>query len=136
MEIILALLPHLVGLRLEAVVVRGIGVRIDAATRTVRAAYVACGAWSTTMHDRYVRRLADIRLGGHEVLVALTVRRFTCVNSNCRRRTFVEQVPGLTRGGMRVTRCRRRVIWRRSRWRWVVGRAAGWRIGWRCRCRG
>ncbi|MET7671727.1 hypothetical protein [Micromonospora luteifusca] len=40
MEIIVALLPHLVGLRLEAVVVRGVGVRIDAARRTVRAASV------------------------------------------------------------------------------------------------
>ncbi|MEU8023658.1 ISL3 family transposase [Micromonospora haikouensis] len=49
------------------------------------------------MHGRYVRRLADVRLGGHEVLVALMVRRFTCGNNECRRRTFVEQVPGLTR---------------------------------------
>ncbi|MEU5937552.1 transposase family protein [Micromonospora sp. NPDC047187] len=79
MEIIVALLPHLVGLRLEAVVVRGVGVRIDAATRTVRSACGACGTWSTTLHGCYVRRLADVRLGGHEVLLALTVRRFTCV---------------------------------------------------------
>lgn len=35
-EIIVALLPHLAGLRLGAVVIRGVGVRIDAATRTVR----------------------------------------------------------------------------------------------------
>ncbi|MGW5079554.1 ISL3 family transposase [Micromonospora echinospora] len=103
MEIILALLPHLVGLRLEAVVVRAVGVRIDAATRTVRAACGACGTWSTSVHGRYVRRLADVRLGGHEVLVALTVRRFGCVNSGCRRRTFVEQVPGLTRRHARHT---------------------------------
>jgi transposase len=102
-EIILALLPHLVGLRLEAVVVRAVGARIDAATRTVRAACGACGTWSTTVHGRYVRRLADVRLGGHEVLVALTVRRFTCVNIGCRRRTFVEQVPGLTRRHARHT---------------------------------
>ncbi|KAB1161416.1 ISL3 family transposase [Micromonospora sp. AMSO12t] len=103
MEIIVALLPHLVGLRLEAVVVRGVGVRIDAATKTVRAACVACGTWSTTVHGRYVRRLADVRLGGHEVLVALTVRRFACSNVGCRRRTFVEQVPGLTRRYARLT---------------------------------
>ncbi|MEV4496179.1 helix-turn-helix domain-containing protein [Micromonospora arborensis] len=87
MEIIPALLPHLTGLRLEAVVVRGVGVRIDAATQTVRARCGTCGIWSATVHGRYVRRLADVRLGGHEVLVALTVRRFTCVNTGCRRRT-------------------------------------------------
>ncbi|SCL29900.1 Transposase [Micromonospora pallida] len=103
MEIISALLPHLVGLRLEAVVVRGVGVRIEAATQTVRAQCGACGTWSATVHGRYVRRLADVRLGGHEVLVALTVRRFACVNSDCRRRTFVEQVPGLTRRHARHT---------------------------------
>ncbi|MEV2242806.1 ISL3 family transposase [Micromonospora sp. NPDC049891] len=103
MEIIPALLPHLTGLRLEAVVVRGITVRIDAATQTVRASCGVCGAWSTTVHGRYVRRLADVRLGGHEVLVALTVRRFACVNAQCRRQTFVEQVPGLTRRHARHT---------------------------------
>ncbi|MEU4643354.1 ISL3 family transposase [Micromonospora sp. NPDC023814] len=103
MEIISALLPHLVGLRLDAVVVRGVGVRIDAATQTVRAPCGACGTWSTTVHGRYVRRLADVRLGGHEVLVALTVRRFACWNVGCRRRTFVEQVPGLTRRHARHT---------------------------------
>ncbi|MFF0103346.1 ISL3 family transposase [Micromonospora sp. NPDC005257] len=103
MEIIPALLPHLTGLRLEAVVVRGVGVRIDAATQTVRARCGTCSTWSTTRHGRYVRRLADVRLGGHEVLVALTVRRFTCVNGECGRRTFVEQVPGLTRRHARHT---------------------------------
>ncbi|MFV2110468.1 ISL3 family transposase [Micromonospora sp. LOL_015] len=103
MEIISALLPHLAGLRLEAVVVRAAGVRINAATRTVRAACGACGTWSTTVHGRYLRRLADVRLGGHEVLVALTVRRFACMNAGCRRRTFVEQVPGLTRRYARHT---------------------------------
>ncbi|MEV1072718.1 hypothetical protein [Micromonospora parva] len=50
MEIIPALLPHVSGLRLEAVVVRGVGVRIDVATHTVRAPYGVCGAWSTTVH--------------------------------------------------------------------------------------
>ncbi|WFE47734.1 ISL3 family transposase [Verrucosispora sp. WMMD1129] len=103
MEIIPALLPHLTGLRVEAVVVRGITVRIDAATQTVRASCGVCGAWSTTVHGRYVRRLGDVRLGSHEVLVALTVRRFACVNAECRRQTFVEQVPGLTRRHARHT---------------------------------
>ncbi|MEU1844161.1 ISL3 family transposase [Micromonospora sediminicola] len=103
MEIIPALLPHLTGLRLDAVVVRAVGVRINAATQTMRALCGACGTWSTTVHGRYVRRLADVRLGGHEVLVALTVRRFTCANAECGRQTFVEQVPGLTRRHARHT---------------------------------
>ncbi|WP_309225102.1 ISL3 family transposase [Salinispora sp. H7-4] len=69
----------------------------------MRARCGTCSSWSTTVHGRYVRRLADVRLGGHEVLVALTVRRFTCANTECGRRTFVEQVPGLTRRHARHT---------------------------------
>ncbi|WP_405093684.1 hypothetical protein OG767_13365 [Micromonospora sp. NBC_01392] len=42
-------------------------------------------------------------MGGHEVLVALTVRRFACADSCCQRRTFVEQAPGLTRRHARPT---------------------------------
>ncbi|MET7970472.1 hypothetical protein [Micromonospora sp. NPDC005305] len=103
MEVTPALLPHLMGQRLEAVVVRGVGVRIDAATQTVRAGCNACGTWSTTVHSRYVQRLADVKLGGHGVLVALTVGRFTCANAGCPRQTFVEQVPGLTRRHARHT---------------------------------
>ncbi|WP_247686717.1 transposase family protein [Micromonospora sp. C31] len=135
MEIISALLPHLVGLRLDAVVVRGVGVRIDAATRTVRASCGDCGTWSTMLHGRYVRRLAGVRLGGHEVLVALTVRRFACSNVGCRRRTFVEQVPGLNRRHARHTVLAAGDL-EAVGWRWAVDRVVGWRSGWRCRCRG
>ena len=35
--------------------VRAVGVRIDAATRTVRAVCGACGVWSTTVHGCYAR---------------------------------------------------------------------------------
>lgn len=95
-EILTAILQHLVGLQLVKAVVKGAAVRIDAATRTKQAACVACGAMSNRVHGRYVRRLADAGLGGREVLVALTVRRFVCGNIGCRRRTFVEQIPGVT----------------------------------------
>jgi transposase len=60
--------------------------------------------WSGRVHSRYVRRLADGALGGRPVVIALTVRRFVCLNSACTVRTFVEQVGGLSE------RYRRRTI--------------------------
>jgi transposase len=43
-----------------------------------------------------VRQLADAGIGGREVTLALTVRRLFCDQAGCARKTFAEQVPGLT----------------------------------------
>jgi transposase len=48
------------------------------------------------VHGRYVRVLRDAPLAGTPVVIRLAVRRFVCDTAACRRRTFVEQVPGLT----------------------------------------
>jgi transposase len=40
--------------------------------------------------------LADAPVGARAVVIGLRVRRFFCDNTGCARRTFVEQVPGLT----------------------------------------
>jgi transposase len=96
MESAAALLPHLLGLRLDRLFVKGIGVRIDATTTSPRAACCGCGAESGRVHSRYVRRLADTGIGGREVLLMLTVRRFFCDQTGCAKKTFAEQVPGLT----------------------------------------
>ena len=55
------------------------------------------------MHGGYVRRLADIALGGIQTVLALTVRRFKCVNTECAAATFAEQVAGLTSPHARFT---------------------------------
>ncbi|WP_240805626.1 ISL3 family transposase [Streptomyces sp. A1547] len=50
---------------------------------------------------------ADVPSGGRSVVVQLRVRRFICRDSDCVRRTFVEQIPGLTRRhGQRTERLR------------------------------
>jgi transposase len=71
-------------------------VRIEATTTSSNASCPGCGVTSTRVHSRYVRRLVDSAIGGREVLVALRVRRFVCDQRDCARRTFVEQVTGLT----------------------------------------
>jgi transposase len=48
------------------------------------------------VHSRYQRRLADAALGGRQVLIVLSVRRLFCDHDRCARRTFAEQVEGLT----------------------------------------
>jgi transposase len=51
---------------------------------------------SRRVHDRYERRLLDTAIGGCEVVICLTVRRFRCLSPDCAKSTFAEQVDGLT----------------------------------------
>lgn len=55
-----------------------------------------CGQPSTHRHSRYHRHLADAPVGGHPVLLELSVRRLWCDNSAGAHQTFAEQVAGLT----------------------------------------
>ncbi|MFD6126481.1 ISL3 family transposase, partial [Streptomyces hydrogenans] len=48
-------------------------------------------------HGPYLRFPADVPSAGRSVVLQLRVRRFACRNSECTCRTFVEQIPGLTR---------------------------------------
>nr|WP_232542906.1 ISL3 family transposase [Streptomyces sp. QHH-9511] len=62
---------------------------------------------STRVHSSYLRFLADVPSAGRSVVLQLRVRRFRCGNTKCRRQTFVEQIPGLTRRyGQRTERLR------------------------------
>ncbi|MFC5645238.1 transposase family protein [Kitasatospora cinereorecta] len=51
-----------------------------------------CEAWSERVHSSYLRFPADLPSVGRRVVLALRVRRFTCPDGSCPRRTFVEQV--------------------------------------------
>jgi hypothetical protein len=58
------LLPHLAGIVVEAVEPVAGAVRLRARVRAGQAACPRCGADSTRVHGRYVRRLADAAIGG------------------------------------------------------------------------
>ncbi|MFF2619858.1 transposase family protein [Kitasatospora sp. NPDC058046] len=90
------LLPQLSGLVVEEVRDAETGLRITARTACDQARCPQCGASSTRVHDRYRRRIADLAVGGRAVTIALSVRRFRCETSGCPRRTFAEQIEGLT----------------------------------------
>ncbi|MGY4984070.1 ISL3 family transposase [Streptomyces sp. 900105755] len=72
-------------------------VRVDAKCTTTGAACPECGAWSTHVHTSYLQFPADVPSAGRRVVLQLRVRRFRCRTTMCRRRTFVEQISGLTR---------------------------------------
>ena len=52
-----------------------------------------CGKWSEAFHSSYERNLADLPIAGRQAVIDLRVRRFRCYQSDCRRKTFVEQAP-------------------------------------------
>ncbi|GAA4032359.1 ISL3 family transposase [Streptomyces plumbiresistens] len=88
--------PHLDAVRVERVWVAGGVVRIAACTRELTVACPDCGRGSARVHSRYCRALADVAVGGRPVLIELSVRRLFCDSPSCGRRTFAEQVEGLT----------------------------------------
>ncbi|MFE4649776.1 transposase family protein [Streptomyces sp. NPDC056707] len=82
-------------------------VRVDVQCTTAGGACPECGAWSTRVHSSYLRFPADVPSAGRRVVLQLHVRRFRCRNTMCPRRTFVEQISGLSRRyGQRTERLR------------------------------
>ncbi|WP_194927850.1 transposase family protein [Catenulispora pinisilvae] len=82
---------------MEHVEVVGGTVRVSARTRDgVVLPCPSCDASSGRVHSRYRRRIADTAVGGRPVVIDLSVRRLFCESDLCSRRTFVEQVDGLT----------------------------------------
>lgn len=90
------LFPQLACVCVDRVLRAGRSVRIVARTRTSKAVCPSCGSVSARVHSRYERRVCDLAVSGQEMLIHLTVRRFFCGNGGCARKTFAEQVPGLT----------------------------------------
>jgi transposase len=80
-------------------------IRVTARAPADRVACPACGAPSDRVHSWYRRRLADTPIGGYQVRLTLRVRRLFCATPTCSKRTFAQQIPGLTvRYGRRTRR--------------------------------
>ena len=74
------LFPHLAGLRVDRVEDAGQEVVIWACPGSAGASCPRCGTWSSRVHSRYTRRVADGAAGGRPVVACLTVRRLFCGN--------------------------------------------------------
>ena len=69
---------------------------IGAHAAGARADCPRCGIAAARVHSRYGRRVADAPISGVPVVIELGVRRFFCDHPDCPKRTFAEQIPGLT----------------------------------------
>ncbi|MGW7825247.1 ISL3 family transposase, partial [Streptomyces puniciscabiei] len=90
------LFPSLSAVVIDQLVRVGSTVRITARCTTPTARCPDCGTSSGRVHSRYKRRLADTATGGQPTAIDLEVRRFFCDNGGCGKKTFAEQVEGLT----------------------------------------
>lgn len=97
------LFPRLASVRVDEVIHDGNRVCVRARVRQTAGRCPACGNLAGRVHERYGRQLADTAVAGQRVLIRLQVRRFICDVAVCARRTFVEQVQGLTFRYGRVT---------------------------------
>jgi transposase len=71
--------------------------------RALEAACPKCGTTSRRVHSRYSSTLAGAVIGGRPVEIRLAVCQFFCPAPGCKRKTFAEQVDGLTRRYARKT---------------------------------
>ncbi|MFE9009835.1 transposase family protein [Streptomyces sp. NPDC007875] len=96
-ELLGIVLPHLEKALVEWVSLEGGKVEVRARTpEGVVLPCPDCGRVSVRVHSRYRRRLTDVAVGGRSVVIHLRVRRLFCDEPCCPRRTFVEQVDGLS----------------------------------------
>ncbi|WP_445030755.1 ISL3 family transposase [Streptomyces sp. SAS_270] len=105
----------------QAVSVDGV-LQLHAQATATGAPCPECGCWSTRKHGSYLRFPADLPIAHQPVVIALRVRRFLCTSTDCRRRTFVEQIEGLTRRSGRWTERLRTILG-------VIGLALAGRAG-------
>ncbi|MFI0710511.1 ISL3 family transposase [Streptomyces inhibens] len=91
------LFPSIADVSVLSVDVDNEAIRIKACSTASGSACPDCGTWSSRVHSSYLRFPADVPSAGLRVVLCLRVRRFVCPVSSCGRRTFVEQVLGLTR---------------------------------------
>lgn len=92
---------------------------VRASTRGDEMACPACGTPTGRVHAFHERVLADVPVDGRRVLVRLRIRRMRCPVTECARRTFREQVPGL------IERYQRRTARPSGQVRGVVRELAG-----------
>jgi transposase len=119
------LLPCLSALRIEDVIGHAKHVVIQAAVQVEHASCHACGTPARRVHSSYRRRLVDPPVAGRQATLELTVRRFFCDNAACGRKTFVEQVRGLTTRFGRRTMAAQRLV---SAVAFALGGRAGARL--------
>lgn len=97
------LFPSIADVAVLSVDVNDEAINIGARSTAAGAACPDCGSRSSRIHSSYLRFPADVPSAGRRVVLCLRVRRFFCPDDSCGRRTFAEQMSGLTRRHSRWT---------------------------------
>jgi transposase len=82
-------------LKIENISFHSDEIRLVVKTRLLKSACPSCGWQSDKVHSRYRRHLADLPWEGITARLILSVRKFFCLNPECRRQIFCERLPGL-----------------------------------------
>jgi hypothetical protein len=90
------LLPQLRDLVVDRVERGTDAVVVDARATASTADCPGCGTTARRVHGRYQRLLRDTLLAGTPVPIRLQVGRLVCEAAGCERRSFAEQINGLT----------------------------------------
>lgn len=98
-----AFLPLPQGLRITAIVQEEMGLTVEVFSERISACCPLCEQWSDAVHSRYQRRLKDVPCAGQAVRLHLTVQKFFCVNSACKRKIFTERMPTFVEPWVQMT---------------------------------
>jgi len=79
-------------------------VKIIASIKSNRSQCPVCGNFSTSIHDSYVRMIADLSVFQNSTTILLRTRKFKCKYPMCHRKVFSEQTPNIERYSRRTNR--------------------------------
>ncbi len=89
------LLPDLPGFSIEQITIADGVITLLAQSHRVSGYCPDCAHFSSRIHSRYQRKLADLPWSGHTVRLVIQVYRFCCKQLSCPRKTFAEAIPVL-----------------------------------------
>ena len=81
-----------------------LSIKVFASIKSWRSQCPACGSFSTSVHDTYTRKLADLSAFQNSTTIMLRTRKFKCKDSTCTRKVFSEQTPHIMRYSRRTAR--------------------------------
>ncbi|MEI7422241.1 MAG: ISL3 family transposase [Prolixibacteraceae bacterium] len=79
-------------------------ITIFASVKSIRSQCPLCGHSSSSVHDHYHRKIADLPVYQNTTLLFLKTRKFKCRNYSCPRKVFSEQTSHLKRYSRRTYR--------------------------------
>ena len=103
-------LRRLVGIpkiRITKVEVKQSTIFIFATSIGKRAKCPACNKYSSSVHDRYARRITDLPVFLYDSVITLTVRKFKCPNKKCHRKVYTEKIEHIKPYARRTERVNR-----------------------------